>query len=165
MNFGNFRTQMSLEAAQNGSSRQTSAISGRRSSFASASLARLPPHTSKSSPGDVREAGGQRCRTSPRCREATSRHGRVCLRFSSTAAPFTTPPRLKLSASSHARRANVYAVTHVHACGRGLSTKRPSVHNDHSGGNGPTLAEAPPPQRQEPSFAANAGAGADRTGG
>lgn len=66
---------MSLEAAQNGSSRQTSAISRRRSSFASASLARLPPHTSKSSPGDVREAGGQRSRTSPRCREAA----RACL--------------------------------------------------------------------------------------
>lgn len=121
------RTQMSLEAAQNGSSRQTSAISRRRSSLNSASLARLPPETSKTSPRDVRDAGGQRSRTSPRCCKATGRDGRVCLRFSSTVAPFTTPPRLKLSASSHVHmttRANVYAVTHVHACGRGLSTKK-----------------------------------------
>lgn len=52
------------------------------------------------------------------CREATGRDGLVCLRFMSTAAPFTTPPKLKLTASSHVRMtvmANVDTVTQIRA--------------------------------------------------
>lgn len=60
------------------------------------------------------------------CAAVRRQGGTVCLRFRSTAAPFTTPPKLKLTASSHVRmtiRANVYAAQR-RACDRGLSTKK-----------------------------------------
>lgn len=106
---------------------------------------------SRSQPAPVREAGAKGPAAPP------GRDRSVCLRFGSAAAPFTTPPKLKLTASSHVgvtATSNVYAVARKPACAREAAFCQ----------QGPrlTLAELP---RHQPSLAANASADAAKAGG
>lgn len=76
----------------------------------------LGPKSPRVQLGVVGDDGGQRC-PGLRRRGAAGRDGRVCLRFG-RAASFTTPSKLKLTASSHVRTAingDVYTITQMRA--------------------------------------------------